>query len=225
MCAEKVPLKKGMSQAAKKHDVVDIDELPPIPVYNSTINYYELYWEMYLRNEAVMQQICNESSERDSLLKQILMIEEFYDDTENLERSSRERYISGRKKHHRRCANEIKRQLQCPYPKCSKLYGSEGSLNLHIKIKHNGGNKTDREKIAKSIISAKVSGHQIPDDIKIKINLPPGSLEKAAQMLNVPIDPTSLIKLEKNVLKCNEESEKLKKKEILKKKDKNGAVQ
>ena len=29
-----------------------------------------------------------------------------------------------------------------------KLYGSDVSLNLHIKIKHNGGNKTEREKLA-----------------------------------------------------------------------------
>ena len=62
---------------------------------------------MYLRNEAVMAQISAESQERDDVLKMILMIEEFYNDTENLERSSRERYVSGRKKHHRRCANEI----------------------------------------------------------------------------------------------------------------------
>jgi hypothetical protein len=29
-------------------------------------------------------------------------------------------------------------------------YGSEGSLNLHMKLKHGGGNKTDREKLAVS---------------------------------------------------------------------------
>jgi hypothetical protein len=148
------------------------------------------------------------------------LIEDYYNDTENLERSSRERYISGRKKHHRRCANEIKRALECPYPNCGKFYGSEGSLNLHMKIKHNGGNKTDREKIAKSIVIAKVQGLELADEIKMDVNLPPGSLEKAAQMLNVAIDHRSLQKLEKNVLKCNEETEKLKKKEILHRKDK-----
>lgn len=37
---------------------------------------------------------------------------------------------------------------QCPYENCNKLYGSEVSLNLHIKLKHKGGNKTDREKLA-----------------------------------------------------------------------------
>lgn len=59
----------------------------------------------------------------------------------------------------------------------------------------------------------------ITEDIKMSLNLPPGSLEKAANILNVPIDPVSLTKLESNVLKCNEENEKLKRKEILKKKD------
>lgn len=52
------------------------------------------------------------------------------------------------------------------------MYGSEGSLNLHIKIKHNGGNKTDREKIAKSIVFAKAHRIDIPD--KLDVNLPPG---------------------------------------------------
>jgi hypothetical protein len=50
----------------------------------------------------------------------------------------------------RRTAAEIEREYICPYPECGKLYGSEGSLNLHIKIKHNGGNKTEREKMAVS---------------------------------------------------------------------------
>lgn len=57
-----------------------------------------------------------------------------------------------RKKHMRRTAAEIEREFICPYPECGKLYGSEGSLNLHIKIKHNGGNKTEREKMAVSLV-------------------------------------------------------------------------
>ena len=66
---------------------------------------------------------------------------------------------SNRKKHNRRTAKEINRQYICPYKNCQKVYGSEGSLNLHIKIKHNGGNKTDREKLAKTIIMAHMKGH------------------------------------------------------------------
>jgi hypothetical protein len=62
-----------------------------------------------------------------------------------------ERYKSGRKKHLRRCANEIVKSFICPYSDCEKVYGSEGSLNLHMKIKHNAGSKTEREKAAKQM--------------------------------------------------------------------------
>ena len=51
---------------------------------------------------------------------------------------------------------------------------------MHIKIKHNGGNKTDREKIAKSIVFAKANGIVISDELALQVNLPPGSIEKAA---------------------------------------------
>jgi len=34
---------------------------------------------------------------------------------ENLDRLQSERYSSGRKKHHRRCANDIERRFKCPY--------------------------------------------------------------------------------------------------------------
>lgn len=63
-----------------------------------------------------------------------------------------DRYKSGRKKHFRRCANEIAKSYTCPYNNCGKLYGSEGSLNLHMKQKHNAGSKTEREKYAKEIL-------------------------------------------------------------------------
>jgi len=41
-----------------------------------------------------------------------------------------------RQKRHRRTASEIERHYKCPLEQCGKLYGSEGSLNQHIKIKH-----------------------------------------------------------------------------------------
>ena len=37
---------------------------------------------------------------------------------------------------------------KCPYPNCGKRYATEVSMNLHIKLKHKGGNKTEREKYA-----------------------------------------------------------------------------
>jgi len=62
----------------------------------------------------------------------------------------------------------------CPYEGCNKLYGSDVSLNLHIKLKHNGGNKTEREKLARSIFLAKINGEKVPE---VTLNLPPGYLE------------------------------------------------
>ena len=58
----------------------------------------------------------------------------------------------GRKIVKRKTMAELERNQECPYVGCGKYYASEGSLNLHIKRKHNGGNKTDREKIAKSLL-------------------------------------------------------------------------
>lgn len=55
--------------------------------------------------------------------------------------------IKNRKKN-RRLAAQIEKSFECPYEQCYRVYGSDVSLNLHIKLKHSGGNKTDREKLA-----------------------------------------------------------------------------
>ena len=152
-----------------------------LPEFDPNENYFELYWQLYLKNESLMHKVSGESIERDSVLKSILQVEQFYNDPENLEKTTRERYLSGRKKHNRRCANEIERILPCPYAKCNKTYASEGSLNLHIKLKHNGGNKTDREKAAKAIVYHKAQGLEIRPEMALQVNLPPGLIGKAAQ--------------------------------------------
>lgn len=41
-----------------------------------------------------------------------------------------------RKKRYRRTANEIEKSFTCDMPRCSRSYGSEGSLLQHIKLKH-----------------------------------------------------------------------------------------
>ena len=51
-------------------------------------------------------------------------------------------------KRNRRTATEVERNNPCPYPNCYKQYATEVSLNLHIKTKHNGGNKSDRDRAA-----------------------------------------------------------------------------
>lgn len=79
-------------------------------------------------------------------------------------------------------------------------------MNLHIKIKHNGGNKTDREKIAKSIVYAQANGINIPE--ALELNLPPGSVEKAAQSVGVSLDKESIQKLERDLNEKNEQTNK-----------------
>eukprot|EP00347_Sterkiella_histriomuscorum_P022077 403331761 len=41
-----------------------------------------------------------------------------------------------KRKRHRRTATEIARHYRCPIEDCPKSYGSEGSLNQHLKLKH-----------------------------------------------------------------------------------------
>jgi hypothetical protein len=82
----------------------------------------------------------------------------------------------------RRTANEIDRTFICPYDGCTKFFGSEGRQNLHIKIKHNGGSKTDRERLAKTLVKAfasKTLTNEIIDSVDL--NLPPGVITKMAQ--------------------------------------------
>jgi hypothetical protein len=73
------------------------------------------------------------------------------------------------------------RSFVCPYDFCQKFYGSEGSLNLHIKIKHNGGNKTDREKLAMNLVNAHLNGTMTTELNFVDLNLPPGTIKKVAQ--------------------------------------------
>ena len=53
-------------------------------------------------------------------------------------------------KKNRRTSAQIDKRFKCPYNGCQKAYGCDVSMNLHIKLKHNGGNKTEREGIAVS---------------------------------------------------------------------------
>lgn len=74
------------------------------PAFNPSTDYIQKYWDLYLQNEQLMANLCNESLNRDLLLTDIMQIEVFYQ--ENLERLSSERYLhNGRKRHNRRCAD------------------------------------------------------------------------------------------------------------------------
>jgi transcription elongation factor Elf1 len=174
-----------------------------LPKYNPNQDYYQLYWDLYLQNENLMASVCNESCITDDLVADCAQIEMFYDD--NVEKLSSERYLhNGRKRHNRRCADELEKDFICPYEACNKLYGSEGSLNLHIKLKHNGGNKTDREKIAKSLVYANAKGLNLPvEQLTQQLNLPPKIVYTAAESVGVDLDSKVLKSLEESLRKQN----------------------
>lgn len=51
----------------------------------------------------------------------------------------------------RRKEDELNKCFKCPYPNCKKDYASTLALSLHIKNKHNGGSKRDRDRAAVSL--------------------------------------------------------------------------
>ncbi len=73
------------------------------------------------------------------------------------------------KKKVRRTSDMIDKHFTCPFNKCHKTYGSDVSLNLHMKLKHNSGTKTERENLAKEICLAEQRGTKV----KCHLNFPP----------------------------------------------------
>ncbi|KAM3138349.1 hypothetical protein pb186bvf_009625 [Paramecium bursaria] len=135
--------------------------------YNSEINYYKEFWKYYILNEMAIKKV-------NDLHMQNQKLSELTDEIDNLQSELQQALSQRHKKKNRRTAVQIEKSYECPYEKCNKQYGSDVSLNLHIKLKHDGGNKTDREKFAKMIIEAQENGEQIPD---LNIKFPPGYLE------------------------------------------------
>lgn len=131
------------------------------------------------------------------MLKKIYRIQDFYD--LNISKLTDERDQNGRKIHKRKTMAELERDYACPYESCGKTYASEGSLNLHIKRKHNGGNKTDREKIAKSLLYYKAKGYRVAE--QLDLNLPPGIIKKVAEQ----VESTNNLTVTEDVIKTLED--------------------
>ena len=82
----------------------------------------------------------------------------------------------------------MQKSFACPYDGCHKSFGSEASQNLHIKIKHNGGLKSERVALCQELIEAYAAAttklepndHNVVIDQaiydKVTITLPPGML-------------------------------------------------
>ena len=148
-----------------------------MPEYDPSKPYEGEFFKMHMKNAQLLEELDTLAGDKNDLLMKICRIQDYYDS--NLEDMTVDRDINGRKIVRRKTMAELTRNEMCPYPGCGKIYASEGSLNLHIKRKHNGGNKTDREKIAKSLLLCQAKGIQINDPLKV--NLPPGIIKKVAE--------------------------------------------
>eukprot|EP01016_Furgasonia_blochmanni_P014443 TRINITY_DN1756_c0_g1_i9.p1 TRINITY_DN1756_c0_g1~~TRINITY_DN1756_c0_g1_i9.p1 ORF type:complete len:282 (+),score=38.69 TRINITY_DN1756_c0_g1_i9:66-911(+) len=146
------------------------------PQYNKSTNYYQEFWRMYLHNELLIQKMKEFSQDTKLIQEKISRYEDIISAMENSMQDGLSPFNKKLKKKNRRTASQIKKDHVCPYEGCNKQYGSDVSLNLHIKLKHNGGNKTEREKIARTLYLAKLKGDKVPD---VNINLPPGYIEVA----------------------------------------------
>ena len=67
---------------------------------------------------------------------------------------------------------------------------------MHIKIKHNGGTKTDRDKYARQLLTAHCNGVINMELDKVDLNLPPGLLQKVVERsgLNTQINEGDVMK-------------------------------
>jgi regulator of replication initiation timing len=97
----------------------------------TNFNFYHEYCRLYLANVVLMSQMRELVNERNELNVKFVKLEKKGEEIQEGERSD-----DNRKKRFRRTADEIERHYRCPIDTCQRSYGSEGSLNQHLKLKH-----------------------------------------------------------------------------------------
>lgn len=127
--------------------------------------YYQEFWKVYLINEIMISKIKEYSVANRTLTGEI-------DELENAQKDWSQFWAQKTKKKVRRTSNMIDKTYHCPFPGCDKNYGSDVSLNLHMKLKHNSGTKTERETLAREFCLAEEQGQKID----VNLTFPPGYL-------------------------------------------------
>ena len=98
---------------------------------DTNFSYYHQYCRLHLANVVLLSQLRELFNQRNDLSSKFTKLEK-----KGLEIQQGERNNNDKKKRFRRTANEIERHYRCPVDTCQRSYGSEGSLNQHLKIKH-----------------------------------------------------------------------------------------
>jgi hypothetical protein len=189
-------LKESDKHSAQSHSSLNsygsLNIVKDVPEFDSGRDYYQMYWKAFIENQVLLEDLKKQSEERNDHYRSMIRLS-----ASQCSLSETEERKEHRKKHIRRCAKEIRKQDICPYGDCGKYYGSEGSLNLHMKLKHGGGNKTDREKLAKNIVLNFTNNKPFPT---ICLNLPPGAILEEARKLNIDLSLQQIAMLEEKVI-------------------------
>jgi len=122
-----------LSQNMGMNDRMDQQSMM-MPPDEHNLNYYQEYCRLFIANVVLTTQMKDLVAEKNELLTKLAKLEKRskeLNETKALDESAEEK-----KKRFRRTASEIDRHYRCPVETCQKSYGSEGSLNQHVKLKH-----------------------------------------------------------------------------------------
>ena len=98
---------------------------------DTNFNYYHEFCRLHLANVVLMSQMRELVNERNELSTKFTKLEKKGEEIREGDKSE-----ENRTKRFRRTADEIERHYRCPVETCQRSYGSEGSLNQHLKLKH-----------------------------------------------------------------------------------------
>ena len=104
-------------------------------VLETNLYFFTKFVEVYEKNRSLKEKLMILHKERNELKHLIERLDRKNKSKSNAMSMVDDLYI--KKKRIRRGKKEIIRVYVCKYPQCMKKYGTEGSLNQHIKIKHN----------------------------------------------------------------------------------------
>ena len=99
---------------------------------DKNLQYYNHYCNLYIANVMLLEKIKDTLDHKEELVQKLKKLRE---NSERALTTLEEKNVN-KKKRHRRQIKDIERHFKCPISKCDKAYGSESSLNQHLKQKH-----------------------------------------------------------------------------------------
>ena len=94
--------------------------------------YYMEYCNIFVANVILLEKVKETIDQKENL---IFKLKRLQSSAEQVLSSLSQKNMN-RKRRYRRKADEIVRAYKCPIPGCNKSYGTEGSLQQHLKQKH-----------------------------------------------------------------------------------------